>query len=109
VVVGVVAGEEVVPAEVVAAGVGVQDVPDDDEQRVRDRGLGAFAATPCRDAVERRVRVGVLLPDRAERGGSESGFEPSVAGTDVAGFASAGGLVVARADPSPMRLGARCW
>jgi hypothetical protein len=52
-VVGVVAVEEVVAAEVVVGGSGGQDVPGGDEQAVRDGGLGAFAAAAGGDTAER--------------------------------------------------------
>lgn len=93
-VLGVVAGEEVVRAKVLVAGVGNEDVPGRDEQTMRDGGLGPFAAAADRHPPEQCMGVGVLLSDRAHRGWAERGLKPTVAGSGVGRFTSAGGLVV---------------
>src|SRR3954469_12547285 len=108
-VLGVVATQEVVTAQVPVGGLGAQHVPDGDQLAVRDRGQGTFAAPAGGDAAIQGMQVGALLAQGAQGGGAEGGLEPAVARAGVCGLGLAGGLVVTRGTPRPRRRGARRW
>jgi len=78
--VGLVFAGEVVRSELLVDGVLGEDVPADDQQRVRNGDQGALLTAPFTDALEPDSQIAVLGADPGPGGFDERGGEPRIPG-----------------------------